>query len=103
MQSRAASRMTRRRAASRSKVFFCIFLNRYILYIICNTVTKRRNDRRAVSGHSLASVRLAVRDQLVLLQRLREFAHIVRDDFPAGIELSADHSHDVRLRRPGLS
>jgi hypothetical protein len=55
------------------------------------------------SDIALASVRLAVRDQLVLLQRLHEFAHIGLDDFPAGIELSADHIHDVRLRRPGLS
>src|SRR5258708_26408809 len=63
MQSRAASRMTRRRAASRSKDFFCIFLNRYILYIICNTVTKRRNALRAVFAHSLASVVALARQQ----------------------------------------
>ncbi len=34
------------------------------------------------------------------LQRFDEFTHITFDSFAAGIELAADHIHDIGLRRP---
>src|SRR5712675_3539870 len=50
MHSRAASRITRRRAASRSKDFFCIFSNRYKCYIICNSVTQKEIQMNSSSN-----------------------------------------------------
>jgi hypothetical protein len=40
---------------------------------------------------------LELRDQLVLPEGHDEFAHVVLDNFAAGVEFLADHIHNVRL------